>query len=95
MAYQVRFTPLPELVRLANVAKEGGCNVAEIIGDRCSMYSAQGALIDFYEVATPNAFLVLVAMSRGLTAEARRSRALCAELEAELSALRAKLLEPK
>lgn len=102
MSNQVRFTPLPELVRLAKVAKAGGCEIEDIIGDRCSMYSAQGALIEFYEAATPNAFLALVAMSRGHMEEAHRSRGAlgglverCARLEAELSGLRAQLLEAK
>ncbi|UEH09720.1 hypothetical protein [Pseudomonas sp. HN8-3] len=95
MANQVRFTPLPELVRLAKVAKEGGCDVTEIIGDRCSMYSAQGALIDFYEAATPIAFLALVTMSRGHMEETHRAHARCAQLEAELSDLRSRMLEAK
>ena len=95
MANQARFTPLPELVRLAKVATAGGCDIAEIIADRCSMYSAQGALIDFYEAATPIAFLALVSMSREHMEGAHRTRARCVQLEAELSERRAQLPEAK
>lgn len=95
MANQVRFTPLPELVRLAKVAKASGCELGEILGDTSQIYTAQGALISFCEAATPNAFLALVAMSRSFMEEAHRSRVKCSHLEAELSELRAQLQEAK
>lgn len=95
MANQVRFTPLPELVRLAESAKAGGCELGEVLGDTGRMYTAEFDLIRFYEAATPNAFLALVAMSRSFMEEAHRSRAKCSRLEAELSELRAQLPEVK
>ena len=95
MANQVRFTPLPELIRLAEAAKASGCELGEILGDTSQMYTAQGALIEFYEAAVPDAFLALVAMSREHMEETHRTRAGCVQLEAELSELRAQLPEAK
>ncbi|WP_434672178.1 hypothetical protein [Pseudomonas sp. R1-15] len=95
MANQVRFTPLAELVRLAATAKSSGCELAEILGDTSQMYPAQGALIEFYEAATPDAFLALVAMSREHMEEKHGTQARCAQLEAELSDLRSRMLEVK
>lgn len=95
MANQVRFTPLSELIRLAEAAKASECALGEILGDTSQMYSAQGTLIEFYEAATPRAFLALVAMSREHMEEAHLTRALCVQLETELSELRAQLPEAK
>ena len=95
MASQVRCTPLPELIRLAETAKASGCELWEILGDTSQMYPAQGALIEFYEAATPHAFLALVEMSRQHLVEVHQCRANCSQLEAELSDLRAKFLEAK
>lgn len=95
MANQVRFTPLPELIRLAEAAKASGCELWEILGDRSQMYPDQGDLIEFCEAATPHAFLALVAMSREHMEETHRTRARCVQLEAELSELRVQLPEAK
>lgn len=95
MANQVRFTPLTELIRLAESAKAGGSELGEILGDTGRMYTAEFALIRFYEAATPNAFLALVSMSRGHLEETHRTEARCRQLEAELSELRAQLPEVK
>lgn len=95
MASQVRFTPLSELIRLAEAAKASGCELWEILGDRSQMYPAQGDLIEFCEAASPHAFLALVAMTREHMEETHRTRARCVQLETELSELRAQLPEAK
>lgn len=75
MDNQAQIPDLATLKGVAEAAKASGCELSEILGDTSAMYTAQGALIDFCEAATPAAVLALIADNTRLANCAHRSLA--------------------
>jgi|GEM_PF-6184286 hypothetical protein len=66
MENKAQIPDLARLQQLAEAAKASGCELREILGDTSAMYTPQGSLIEFCEVATPAVVLNLIAENKRL-----------------------------
>lgn len=74
MDNQAQILDLARLQRLAETAMASGCELREILGDPCAMYTAEGSLIEFFEAATPAVVLKLIAEAQALQQDSARYR---------------------
>ncbi|MBJ2216411.1 hypothetical protein [Pseudomonas sp. MF7453] len=76
MDNQAQILDLARLQQLAEAANASGCELREILGDTCAMYTAEGSLIEFFEAATPAVVLKLIAEAQAFRKDSARYRCL-------------------